>query len=268
MTTTDNQTINIPIPREAHNYAQQFAAQQPNKEKKTQVYLNTLVVYAVDNFLKMMDISTDLENSDSWNPLIRLYHNVADLAILNIGQLECRYVLPEQDEIELPPEVLEDRIGYVFVRLENSLQSGEILGFLPIDEPDEMPEEVEIDELEDIETLFECLQNLELANNAIAADVDPIFAIVKERLEMEDLTNIIAQLESIYRTKKKSERRGAVTDLFETYLGIGKPESADNLVVSLKEGDDKNGDIELSDLAEDLINKLVEIWEGRDRDLD
>jgi len=140
MTTTDYQTMNIPIPIEAHNYAQKFASQQSNREKKSQVYLNTLVVYAVDNFLKVMDIKTDLEASDSWNPVIRSYQNVADLVIPNLGKLECRFVLPEQDEIELPPEVLEDRIGYVFIRLEESLQSGEILGFLPIDEPDEMPE--------------------------------------------------------------------------------------------------------------------------------
>ncbi|NEO56643.1 MAG: DUF1822 family protein [Okeania sp. SIO3B5] len=261
MTTIDYQTMNISIPIEAHNYAQQFAAQQPNKEKKTQVYLNTLVVYAVDNFLKMFDIPTDLEASDSWNPVIRHYHNVADLAIVNVGQLECRFVLPEQDEIELPPEVLEDRIGYIFVRLEDSLQSGEILGFLPIDEPDEMPEEVEIDELEDIEVLFECLQRLESANNAFTADGYPVFARVKERLEIEDLTNIIAQLEWIYRTKKNYEWRAAATNLFATYSGSSQRELADNLMGSSREDDDENGDIELSDLAEDLMDKLVEIWE-------
>ncbi|NES67551.1 MAG: DUF1822 family protein [Okeania sp. SIO2D1] len=268
MITTDYQTMNISIPIEAHNYAQKFAAQQPNKEKKTQVYLNTLVVYAVDNFLKMFDIQTDLEASDSWNPVIRNYHNVADLAIVKVGQLECRFVLPEQDEIELPPEVLEDRIGYVFVRLEESLQSGEVLGFLPIDEPDEMPESVEIDELEHIEVWFECLQRLESANNAFSADVGTVFARVKEQLEMEDLTNIIAQLEWIYRTKKNYELRAAATNLFATYSGSGQRELADNLMGNLKEGDDENEDIELSDLAEDLMDKLVGIWEGGDRDLD
>lgn len=263
MTTTQHPTMNIPIPIEAHNYAKQFAAQQPNKEKQSQVYLNTLVVYAVDNFLKMMDIQTDLEASDSWNPVIRSYHNVADLAILKVGQLECRFVLPEQEEIELPTEVLEDRIGYIFVRLENSLKSGEILGFLPIDELDEMPEEVEIDELEHIEVLFECLQRLKSANDAITENIDPVFAAVKERLEIEYLTDIIAQLEWIYRTKKNYEWRGAVTNLFETYSGSSQRELTDNLMGNLKEDDDDNGDVELSDLAEYLINKLAEIWEGK-----
>ena len=56
-----------------------------------------------------MDIKTDLKASDSWNPAIRFYRNVADLAIVARGKLECRFVLPEQDKIELPPEVFEDR---------------------------------------------------------------------------------------------------------------------------------------------------------------
>ena len=261
MTMTDYETINIPISVEAHNYAKKFAAQQLKLEKKTQVYLNTLMVYAVDNFLKMMDIQTDLEYSDSWNPVIRCYHNVADLAIMNVGKLECRFVLPEQEKIKLPPEVLEDRIGYLFVRLEESLQSGEILGFLPIYEPDEMPEEVEIDELEDIEILFESLQGLESGNNALVGDIDPVFARVKYRLEIEDLTNTIAHLEWSYRTKKYYEWQAAATNFFETYLGLGERVLADNFMEIVKDKYKENENVQLRDLAEDLMNKLVEIWE-------
>ena len=262
MTITDNDTMNIPIPMEAHDYAQKFAAQQPDSEKKTQVYLNTLVVYAVDNFLKMMDIKTDLEASDSWNPAIRFYRNVGDLTIVARGKLECRFVLPEQDKIELPPEVFEDRIGYILVRLEESLQFGEILGFLPMDEPDEMPELVEVNKLEHIEVLFEFLQRLESANHAFSADVDPVFSRVKDRLVMDNLTNIIAQLEWIYRTKKNYEWRAATKSLFVTYLDDEKEELASNLMANVREDDVQNRDVELSELAEDLINKLVEIWEG------
>ena len=262
MTITDNDTMNIPIPMEAHDYAQKFAAQQPDSEKKTQVYLNTLVVYAVDNFLKMMDIKTDLEASDFWNPAIRFYQNVADLVVVDRGKLECRFVLPEQDKIELPLEVFEDRIGYILVRLDQSLQFGEILGFLPMDDPEEMPEELEVDELEHIEVLFECLQRLESANSAFSAEVDPVFSRVKDRLAMDNFTNIIAQLEWIYRTKKSYEWRAATKSLFVTYLDDEKEELASNLMANVKEDDVQDRDVKLSDLAEDLMNKLVEIWEG------
>ena len=102
--------------------------------------------------------------------------------------------------------------------LEESLQSGEILGFLPMDEPDEMPELVEVNKLEHIEVLFEFLQRLESANHAFSADVDPVFSRVKDRLVMDNLTNIIAQLEWIYRTKKNYEWRAATKSLFVTYL--------------------------------------------------
>ena len=36
-------------------------------------------------------------------------------------------------------------------------------------------------------------------------------------------------------------------------------------MANLKEDDVQSRDIELSELAEDLINKLVEIWEGENR---
>ncbi|MDE5083717.1 MAG: DUF1822 family protein [Trichodesmium sp. St18_bin1] len=131
------------------------------------------------------------------------------LLLLEVSKLECRFVLPEQDKIELPPEVFEDRIGYILLWLEESLQSGEILGFLPMDKPDEMPELVEVNQLEHVEVLFECLQRLESANHAFSADIDPVFSRVKDRLAMDNLTNIIAQLEWIYRTNKNYEWRAA-----------------------------------------------------------
>ena len=41
-----------------------------------------------------------------------------------------------------------------------------------------------------------------------------------------------------------------------------KEELASNLMANVREDDVQNRDVELSELAEDLINKLVEIWEG------
>ena len=36
-------------------------------------------------------------------------------------------------------------------------------------------------------------------------------------------------------------------------------------MANVREDDVQNRDVELSELAEDLINKLVEIWEGGNR---
>ena len=103
-----------------------------------------------------------------------------------------------------------------------------------MDEPDEMPKLVEVNELEHIEVLFEFLQPLESANHTFSADVDPVFSRVKDRLVMDNLTNIIAQLEWIYRTKKNYEWRAATKSLFVTYLDDDKEELASNLMANVR----------------------------------
>jgi hypothetical protein len=75
------------------------------------------------------------------------------------------------------------------------------------------------------------------------------------------LTNTIAHLEWIYRNKKYYEWQAAATNLFETYLGLGERVLADNFMEIVKDKYKENENVQLRDLAEDLMNKLVEIWE-------
>ncbi|GET40512.1 DUF1822 family protein [Microseira wollei] len=84
------QSVLMPITQAAQQMARQFAIEQPTEEKALQVYLNTLAVYAVNNYLRIMDISTDLKGGDSWNPVIRFACDVADLWVTGVGRLECR----------------------------------------------------------------------------------------------------------------------------------------------------------------------------------
>jgi hypothetical protein len=84
------QSVLMPITQAAQQIARQFAIEQPTEEKALQVYLNTLAVYAVNNYLRIMDISTDLKGGDSWNPVIRFACDVADLWVTGVGRLECR----------------------------------------------------------------------------------------------------------------------------------------------------------------------------------
>ena len=50
-------------------------------------------------------------------------------------------------------------------------------------------------------------------------------------------------------------------NLFETYLGLGERVLADNFMEIVKEKYKENENFQLRYLAEDLMNKLVEIWE-------
>ncbi len=127
----DDFALTLPISQTARITAQQFANQQPNPEKAEQVRLNTLAVWVVNDYLQMMDIPTDLQASDSWNSIMRLCGNVADLEVPSIGRLECRPVHLHQRICSIPPETWEERVGYLVVQFDESLQEARLLGFTP-----------------------------------------------------------------------------------------------------------------------------------------
>ena len=141
----------MPITQKAIETANKFAAQQPNPQKAEQVYLNTLAVLAVNDYLQLMEIETNLAQSDSWNPVVRLCADIADLDLQGLGKLECRPVMASclqvSNEIEIksyfgaftpckatpicsiPPEVWEERIGYVVVEIDENKKEATLLGF-------------------------------------------------------------------------------------------------------------------------------------------
>lgn len=128
---TQDLTITLPIPASARQVAQQFAQEQPNPEKAAQVYRNTLAVLLMRDYLQMLDIPTHLEASYSWNPIGRLCADVADLAVTGLGRLECRSIQIGDRSCSVPPEVWQDRIGYVVVQLDETCGAGTLVGFVP-----------------------------------------------------------------------------------------------------------------------------------------
>ena len=81
---TETFGLKIPITEDARRYAEEFAAEQKGQAKGAKVYLNTLAVCVVHNFLKIVQIETDLEDSSAWNPIERLCYDIADLFIPHI----------------------------------------------------------------------------------------------------------------------------------------------------------------------------------------
>jgi len=147
-------TATVPISFQAHQFARQFYHKhfQPNKAK--QVYLNTLAVWSVNHYLNCLNVETDLEKSDSWNPVFQTLANAADLAIKRWGKLECRPVLPESQICPVPPEVWMGRSGYIAVRFNPALTEATLLGFVPEVSEAELP----LSKFHSLETLFEALQ--------------------------------------------------------------------------------------------------------------
>lgn len=127
---TDSLTINISLSLTAHTQAEQFSYHQSNPQKAKQIYLNTLAVYAVNNYINYLGWETSLETSDSWNPLLQSLMNIADLDIINCGKIECLFVLPDQHWLEIPAEVSSDRIAYIILQFHESLRQATLLGFV------------------------------------------------------------------------------------------------------------------------------------------
>ena len=123
-------TFTVGLALEAHSRAEEFRRSQSNPGKAKQVYLNTLAVYAVNVYLQCRGFETHLERSDSWNPMMQILMDTADLLVKDHGKLECRPVLPEAKVVSVPPEVWEERMGYVAVQLSESLREATLLGFV------------------------------------------------------------------------------------------------------------------------------------------
>ena len=143
--------ISLPITTEMIDVAGQFASRQPTPVKAEQVRLNTIAVSVVNNYLNMLDVPTDLANSDSWNPVMQLCENVADLELTEIGKLECRPISSFDRSCQIPLEVWDLRIGYMIVRIDKNLKSAAILGFTP----QVATEELAIADLEPPEALID-----------------------------------------------------------------------------------------------------------------
>lgn len=165
-----SESLTVPLSSSAHCLAEQFWRQQSNPQQAKQVYLNTLAVSAVDFYLRCMEIETDWQASQSWNPVMQSLMNVADLEVKNHGKLECRPVLPEMQAIYIPPEVWSDRIGYVAVQLDPSLQEAMLLGFTRTASAQEVP----LSQLQSLADLLEHLSQIRQSVQISRLEVLPV----------------------------------------------------------------------------------------------
>ncbi|WP_313708093.1 DUF1822 family protein [Planktothrix agardhii] len=149
-----NPPLTIPLTLKDRDLAQRFKNQQPNSQKADQVYYQTLAVLAVNYYCQWLEIETNLDLCESWNPIIKLLSNSADLTLKNIGKIECLPILPGDNRVQVPPEALADRIGYIVVQLSDDFRQGNLLGFVP----SVASEDVKIEELR---SLLEWIDYLE-----------------------------------------------------------------------------------------------------------
>jgi len=157
--TMESLTFTVPLSRAAHQIVTQFRQQQFNSQQGKQVYLNTLSVYAVNFYLKCMGFEPDWKSSDSFNPMMQKFTDVADLNVKHLGKLECRPVLPEQQIVSIPLEAMNQRRGYFAVQLNEKLTEATILGFIK----NASTEEVPLTELKSLDFFLQYASQLENA---------------------------------------------------------------------------------------------------------
>ncbi|BAZ12515.1 hypothetical protein NIES4071_43460 [Calothrix sp. NIES-4071] len=151
---TDVLTFTGPISPDARRRAEHLSRQQATPEKGERVRLNILSVSFVNSYLQCMGFETDLENSDSWNPVQQTLTDVADLSLKNLGALECRPILEGEKFVYIPEEAQLDRIGYVVVQISKSYREAKLLGFVKEVASDLLP----VSQLQSLENLLEYLE--------------------------------------------------------------------------------------------------------------
>ncbi|MDX2244751.1 MAG: DUF1822 family protein [Leptolyngbyaceae cyanobacterium bins.302] len=177
--------LTLPITQGARRTALEFAQQQPTPAKADQVRLNTLAILVTQNYLQLMEVPTDLSVADSWDPVMRVCLDVADLEVPGVGRLECRPAMPNVDRCEVPAETWEDRVGYVVVQVDELSAEAQILGFVPsVNE-----EELLLNELRSPEELLDHLYELRQVQAASQAGTPVESALLAAGQTLTNLGN-------------------------------------------------------------------------------
>lgn len=129
MINVSSQVYKYNIPFSVRIRAENCSRHHSQIEKAKQVYLNTLAIATVNSYLNSIGWATNLEGSDSQNPVLQTMMNVADLEIPGYGRVECCLVLPGESSTYVSPEVWSTRIAYMLVKIDPSLCHCQILGF-------------------------------------------------------------------------------------------------------------------------------------------
>lgn len=139
MTLIPELTFQQPITLRSRQQAQQFAARHARPDKARQVYLNTLAVQSVADYLHYFGFKANLAASPSWQPVCQALADTAALHATGWGVLECRPVLPGATTLSIPPEVWDEGAACVAVQFDRALRQAKLLGFVRESSAGEIP---------------------------------------------------------------------------------------------------------------------------------
>ena len=119
--------------------AKDFADRQANYQKAQQVYLNTLAVLSVNQYLQRSGIQTDLKNSNGYNLAMQTMLDNAELYLPEYGVISCRPTVLSDNFLIIPEETKTTAIMQLAVIISSDFCSAKLVGFIPQTERDRIP---------------------------------------------------------------------------------------------------------------------------------
>lgn len=155
--------ISLPIPISFRQQAETYASQYFTQDAQARVYFNTLAVLVGNAYFRMLGFETNLAKLERWNAAHRLWSEANEIELSGLGYLECCVILPEQLSIVLPQDSLSEKLGYLFVEIENE-NTATLLGFLPASYSKATDSEVLLTDLLSMDDIIDYLAPLEASS--------------------------------------------------------------------------------------------------------
>jgi Protein of unknown function (DUF1822) len=275
--TNNNSYMTIPLGDQAHGQAEQFARLQADAEKALQVYRNVLMVYAAHSYLQIVQIDSDLDQSEGWNLATLTLADVATLHLPHLGDVECRLVGLKESTMVLPA-VDSAIIGTLVFQGDNSdltaLEEVTVRGWVkPVGAGSNSellgkPLSVEVEQLQPMDNLLDYFE---------AVQWETVLKPVLWYCPGESIESVRADLEKIYQgseelyfeyqigqflkaNRQKALEQAEVDGTSPEPELAGSRRKTEQPGLIREYGDVENPDRALQSLAAELAEQLQELW--------
>ncbi|MDY6938852.1 MAG: DUF1822 family protein [Cyanobacteriota bacterium] len=206
----------VPLTARIKNSARQKAQKYSEPQIRERIYRNALAIWTVNFYCQCMGIETEFDVSSSSNLAIRVLADIAELPLKNLGKLECRAVLSNEQVVNVPMEAWSDRIGYVAVQFSDSFNEAKLVGFVKTADTEYLP-------LNQWHSLGEFLKHVQFLNSGQSSSrtqlsqwFDRMFATPWEAVETlfsSQLSSQYSEFGANFRNVGTQVRRGKRLDL-------------------------------------------------------
>jgi hypothetical protein len=275
--TKNNSYMTIPLGDRAHGQAEQFTQLQADAEKALQVYRNVLMVYAAHSYLQILQIESDLSQSEGWNLATLTLADVATLHLPRLGDVECRLVGLDESTVALPAADSEIIGTLVFQGDSSDLRALEevtVRGWVkPVGAGSDsellgQPRTIEVQQLQPMDNLLDYFE---------AVQWEAVLEPVLWYCPGESIESVRADLEKIYQgseelyfeyqivqflqgNRQKALEQAAVDGTTAELLLAGGRKKAEPPGLIREYGEAENPDRALQSLAAELAGQLQMLW--------